>query len=175
MKHLFKSISAFQGEVKAIHKGTKGYGYSYADLPTIFEAITPLLQKHGLGFMQFLGTKDGANYIETKVFHVESGESISSEVAIPEVSLKGMNDYQSFGSGVTYFRRYALSCALTLVTDVDNDAAGEQTAKKKPVATKPALSDTQFTKALQSIADGKYTADKLKSEFKLTNEQLKQI
>ena len=27
-----------------IHKETKGYGYSYADLPTIFDKINPFVQ-----------------------------------------------------------------------------------------------------------------------------------
>ncbi len=52
MKHLFKSLAAFQQEVPVIHKGTQGFGYSYADLPAIFEKINPLLAKHGLGFTQ---------------------------------------------------------------------------------------------------------------------------
>ena len=47
MKNLFKAIADFQQEVPTIHKGTKGYGYSYVDLPTIFEKINPLLKKHG--------------------------------------------------------------------------------------------------------------------------------
>jgi hypothetical protein len=32
MKNLFKSLAAFQQEVEVIHKGSQGYGYSYADL-----------------------------------------------------------------------------------------------------------------------------------------------
>jgi len=39
-----------------------------------------------------------------------------------------MNEYQSFGSGITYYRRYALSAALGLVTDKDTDASGEKAA-----------------------------------------------
>ena len=35
-ENIYKSLAAFQQEVQVIHKGTKGYGYSYADLPTIF-------------------------------------------------------------------------------------------------------------------------------------------
>ena len=40
-----------------------------------------------------------------------------------------MNDFQTMGSGITYFRRYALSSSLGIVTDKDTDAAGE---KDKP-------------------------------------------
>jgi hypothetical protein len=102
MKNLFKSLAAFQQEVPVIHKGTQGFGYSYADLPAIFDKINPLLKKHGLGFTQLLNSKDGINYLDTIIYHVESGESLESRTEIPSVSLKGMNDYQSFGSGVTY-------------------------------------------------------------------------
>ncbi len=45
MKHLFKSLAAFQQEVPVIHKGTQGYGYSYADLPKIFEVVN-IVQKN---------------------------------------------------------------------------------------------------------------------------------
>ena len=148
MKNLLKSLAAFQQEVKVIHKATQGYGYSYSDLPKIFSEINPLLQKHGLGFTQLLDTKEGIDYIATVIFHVESGETLESKVAIPQVELKGMNDYQSFGSGVTYFRRYALSSALGLVTDKDTDASGEQIKKK------PTIDNKRLGKALEMIAEG---------------------
>jgi len=169
MKHLFKALAAFQQEVKPIFKGTKGYGYSYADLPTIFDKINPLLKKHGLGFTQLINTHEEANYLNTMVFHVESGELLESNTFIPQATLKGMNDYQAFGSGVTYFRRYALSSALGLVTDKDTDAAGEQTP------TKEKLTAPRFKDALKAIQDGKITKDKLTDKFALTNAQSKAL
>ena len=33
-----------------------------------------------------------------------------------------MNKYQSVGAGLTYFRRYALSSMLGIITDADTDA-----------------------------------------------------
>jgi hypothetical protein len=45
--------------------------------------------------------------------------------------MKGMNDYQSLGSGITYMRRYGLSAMLGLVTDEDKDACGQQEPAKK--------------------------------------------
>jgi hypothetical protein len=95
MKHLFKSLAEFQQEVPVVHKATQGYGYSYADLPKIFEVINPLLQKHGLGFTQLINTNEERHYLVTILFHVESGESIESSTLIPYVQLKGMNDFQS--------------------------------------------------------------------------------
>ncbi len=171
MKHLFKALAAFQQEVKPIFKGTKGYGYSYADLPTTFDKINPLLQKHGLGFTQLINTHEEDNYLNTIIFHVESGETLESNTLIPQATLKGMNDYQSFGSGVTYFRRYALSSALGLVTDKDTDAAGEQVK----VVKKEKLNTKRFADALIAVQEGKITKDKLIDKFALTNVQSKAL
>jgi hypothetical protein len=169
MKHLFKSLAEFQQEVPTIHKATQGYGYTYADLPKIFEVINPLLKKHGLGFTQLI---NGTELI-TIVFHVESGETIESKTAIPQnVALKGMNDFQVLGSAITYLRRYALSSILGIVSDKDTDAGGEQI---KVEAKKPAINESRFKKALQSIADGNYSVDELTSTFGLTDEQLKTL
>ena len=167
MKHLFKSLSEFQQEVPVIHKGTQGYGYSYADLPAIFEVINPLLKKNGLGFAQpIMG-----DTIKTIIFHIESGESIESLTEIPKnVALKGMNDFQVLGSAITYLRRYALSSILGLVTDKDTDAGGHQQPKKKE-----SIDNTRFEKALEQIKTGKYTVEKLKASFELTELQTKAL
>jgi hypothetical protein len=166
MKNLFKALASFQQEVPVIHKGTQGFGYSYADLPAIFDKINPLLKKHGLGFTQLLNSKDGINYLDTIIYHVESGESLESRTEIPNVSLKGMNDYQSFGSGVTYYRRYALASSLALVTDKDTDASGEQVKKL------PAIDEKRFQAAIKSILEGTYSIERLKESFSLTEGQI---
>ena len=92
MKKLLKALSEFQNEVPTIHEETKGFNYTYSNLNSIFKVIKPLLKKHGLGFYQNL---DNRNLVTT-VYHVESGEQIQSSSAIPEVTLKGMNDFQSY-------------------------------------------------------------------------------
>ena len=171
MKHLLKSLAAFQQEVKVIHKATQGFGYTYADLPKIFEEINPLLQKHGLGFTQLINTKEGVNYLATVVFHVESGEQIESNCMIPYVQLKGMNDFQSFGSGVTYFRRYCLSSMLGLVTDKDTDASGEQVKTKK----KPKIDNDRLEKAIAAVKSGKYELSDIPLNFDLTDEQIEML
>lgn len=134
MTKLFTSLAAFQQECPIIHKATKGYSYTYADLPTILEKINPILKKHGLGFTQLLQ----GSQIETIIFHAASGEKISCISDIPSgVELKGFNQFQVIGSAITYFRRYALSSALGIVTDKDFDSGGlakvETSEQKKEV------------------------------------------
>ena len=148
MKNIYKALASFQQEVPVIEKGVSGYGYKYADLPAIFEIINPLLKKNGLGFSQPLN----GNKIKTILFHIESGETIESETEMPIESLvyeettksdkkggeyktfilrgfEGMNKAQAMGSLITYFRRYALSSLLGLVTDKDTDASGSKTVQ----------------------------------------------
>lgn len=163
MKNLFKSLASFQQEVPVIHKATQGYGYSYADLPKIFEVINPILKKHGLGFTQLINETG----VKTILFHTESGENIFSETPIPQnVQLKGMNDFQVLGSAITYIRRYALSAILGIVTDKDTDASGEQVKKL------PAIDAKRFQAAVNSISKGEYTREKLEASFSLTDGQI---
>ncbi len=148
MKNFYKALAGFQQECPVMLKDTEGYGYKYVDLPKIIHIINPIMKKHGLGFTQKLGTNPETNNscLETTIFHVASGEFDTSKVDIPLVDLKGQNIYQSFGSGTTYYRRYALSSALGIVSDKDLDAYGEQMSpvkKVKPKEKKPKLENLE--------------------------------
>lgn len=118
MKNLYKSIAAFQQEMPVLIKDTQAFSYKYVDLPGIYEKMMPLLKKHDLGFIQPL--KDDG--IETIIFHITSGEEIKSFTKIPqEVEMKGQNPFQVQGSAITYYRRYALTSMLGIISDKDND------------------------------------------------------
>lgn len=162
---LFKSIAAFQQEVPIIHKDTlNSFGkYTYADIAKVITTITPYLKKHNLGFIQPLV----GDSIRTVIFHTITGEQIESITKIPQgVQLKGMNEFQVYGSAVTYFRRYSLSSILGLVTDKDSDAGGEQIEKKET------LSEERFNAALIALAEGKVSRELLLDKFSLTQSQV---
>lgn len=150
-KELLKALFAFQQEVKPIFKGTTGYGYRYSDLTEIDGVIKPLLTKHGLGYIQPLRE----NKVETILYHAESGEQISSIIEIPtNVTLKGMNDFQVLGSGITYLRRYSLSSLLGLITDADLDATGKQYESIEEIKAdydNKLITQAQATKAKEEI------------------------
>ena len=152
---LIKALAQFQYECPIIHKDTNGFNYTYADLPKIISTIIPLMKKYGLCFSQPL---EGAA-IRTIIYHVESGESIESLTEIPLVELSKMNVYQSFGSGITYYRRYALSSILGLVTDKDIDASGEQVKVLKKEAApkgKEIMNDIVMAKLIHRFNDGEW-------------------
>ena len=167
MKAIYKALADFQQEVPVILKDTKGYGYQYADLPAIFEVINPLLKKHGLGFTQLVNQE----CLNTTLFHIESGETIISCTPLTQgVVLKGMNDFQVLGSQITYLRRYALSSMLGLITDVDNDAHGEQVKSKEYKGHAKQKPDQETADNIaQTIKDGKYTKEQWEKKYDLTN------
>ena len=87
----------------------------------------------------FLGQKvrhaDGGLIVETILAH-QSGETYSfGELFMPVGVAKGMNQAQAFGSAETYARRYALSAALGVVADDDDDgqSAGSRSQTDAPV------------------------------------------
>jgi hypothetical protein len=171
MKNLFKALAAFQQEVPTIHKGTQGYGYTFADLPSIFEVINPLLKKHGLGFTQLICGQS----VKTVIFHAESGELIECATDIPQgVQLKGQNEFQVLGSAITYIRRYALSAALGIVTDKDTDAAGEQAPKEDKPKEKNEdkqwlnIGTPEFEKAKAAIKAGTHTIADVRKKYAIS-------
>jgi hypothetical protein len=121
MKELYKALADFQQKVPIIFQETTGHNYTYASIGQIITKIKPVLLGCHLGFNQRLDNDS----IITTIFHVDSGEYLESTQPIPRVELRGMNPYQSFGSGITYYRRYALATMLGLVTDKDADACGD--------------------------------------------------
>lgn len=166
---IYKKLADFQQECPTIHKGTSGFGYSYADLPTIFEKINPLLKKHKLGFTQLVQ----AEGIETILFSTDSEEVIKSVTPIPQdVQLAKMNEFQVLGSAITYIRRYALSSMLGIVTDKDTDAAGQSVKKTvAPADNKKWLNKgtAEFNKASKFVTEGG-DINKIKAKYKLSKE-----
>jgi hypothetical protein len=167
-KKLFSALSQFQKKCPVIHKAIQGYGYSYADLPAIFDVINPILAEFSLGFTQpICGTK-----VKTILFHVESGETLESETDIPQgVALAKMNEFQVLGSAITYIRRYALSSMLGIITDKDTDASGEQ-VKQIQSAPLPYLNEgtLEWTKCLAALK-GEFTINDIKKKYRMTKER----
>lgn len=83
-----------------------------------------------------------------------------------------MNDYQAYGSGVTYFRRYALSSMLGIITDKDLDAAGTQVREQTKVQL-DVVALTLAINAAKSIEELNRLYEITSSAFKLSDEQIK--
>jgi hypothetical protein len=102
---------------KPVFKNRQGHNYKYADLETIFDAIRDALEDQDLLLIQQGEVINGLDYIRTIIVS-GSGEEVDFGVT-PIKAVKP--DAQSFGSGLTYARRYAVGMALGLTPEDDDD------------------------------------------------------
>ena len=166
---IWKSIAAFQSEVPILTQNTKGYNYTYVDLAEIVRVITPLLRKYNLAVIQPL---EGDGYINTIVFHTITGEKLESKVKIPLAELDRMNIYQSYGSAISYFRRYSLTSFLGLISEKDTDASGTAKHKvKEEPFNKKAITNENLEVAFDMIKQGEFTIEKLINNYYFSETQ----
>lgn len=179
---LFKAIAGFQQEAPVLLRDTDGYGYKYVTFDHIVAQIKPLLKKYNLGFSQIVEGRG----LTTIIFHTESGESIEGTAEIPDIDLKSLNKYQSFGAGITYYRRYALTSMLGLLSDKDIDADIYKVLEKEVVTetevnpeakkfelnlSKESTPDNNVINVLRFISDNKELG--LKEIVKILNQKYK--
>lgn len=128
---LHKALFEVQKELEPVVKSKNNpfFKSKYADLEAVVEATIPLLNKYGLLASQttFLKSDSVVPLLRTSLIHVESGESIISEIPI---ITKDDTDPQKVIAGMTYMRRASLTTICGLVT-MDDD--GNSAAKTRPM------------------------------------------
>lgn len=101
------------------------YTYDYANLAGVVKLTRPVLARHGIVARTPVHGHGGGLAVTVKFLHV-SGESIEDD----PLPFPAGRDAQATGSGITYFRRYALLASLGLAAEKDDDDG----AKAKHVA-----------------------------------------
>lgn len=160
------ALSKLQGDVQDVHKGSKGYGYTYADLSSVLEVIRPLCAKYELAVTQLCSETDGKVGVETVLMHA-SGEWISSTLFMPLSGVKHTNQAQAAGMVITYARRYALAAILG-VTQTDNDAAQIHDDAPAQVEMTPATGKRLLELLKQKNMNNKEAMQPWYNKFKIT-------
>lgn len=187
MKELFAAFVKAQASIEkaAKDKNNPHFRSKYADLGSVVDAIKPALEENGLAFIQKFHDDDKAIKVETIILH-SSGEQFSCGVLSIPVS---KHDAQGFGSACTYARRYSLQAAFGVAPeDDDGNAATKATSNsatkpgkdraaqgKESTQKPPQISDDRFHAALNAIGEGKYTAEKLRTQWALSTEQSEEL
>jgi hypothetical protein len=127
-----EKVSTIAAALYAVHKDlalpkkdTKGQvkgnrEYKYLALPGLIEHCHKALRDAQIQVMQEI--QGGPGFVEvTTIFWSLAGEWI--EVGPTWMGVPNGTDPQSYGSAITYARRYALAAALNLAADEDDDAA----------------------------------------------------
>ena len=141
------ALSKAQAKLGSVHKGEKGYGYSYSSLASTIEVSKEILAENELAVTQLVGKVDmeaKTGTVTTILLH-SSGEFIKTESTIPLIEMKGTNDAQNYGAVISYLRRYSLQAILNMASE-DNDASSKgkaDTSKYKKPAEKKAVSKVE--------------------------------
>ena len=156
IKELAAALAKAQGQMKGAIKDSANpfFKSKYADLASVVEAIRAAFSANGLSYIQTVepSEKDEVR-VETTLLHA-SGEWISCGVLALPVSKV---DAQGYGSALTYCRRYSLSAAAGVSTELDDDGNAASAAKPKI-----AMDCTDHISAFHSAA----TLDDLQTAFK---------
>lgn len=114
---------------------TGKYRYTFAPLPEILEEVRGVLGKHDLAVIQEATEGERGVGVTTRLVH-SSGEWIEYGPLV----LPAGNDAQSYGSAITYARRYSLCAALGIAADEDDDGNASKPASGdvRAISSRPA-------------------------------------
>lgn len=127
---------------QVVKNASKAYGYNYASLSDIANAgfTIPHMRVKPTEFGEFVEYQD------------EKGEwHIGAKVVVPE--MKGSNEAQRYGSGLTYARRYTVQMALGLACEDDKkvETQSKEQAEDNDKAYKNSLNFDDIRKHLETL------------------------
>jgi len=139
---LAAAIVKAQPMVEGAKKGSVNphFRSKYADLGSVWDAVSEALEKNDLAVSQFPDeTAQGLPALTTMLIH-KSGQWISA--TYPLISVK--QDPQGFASAQTYARRYGLASVMGVIAEDDDGEGASRSAKP---SQKDAIHGTSTLKA----------------------------
>jgi len=135
LKELYIALCSAQTSLTACpHKSVNPHFKSrYSDLATIVRHTKSILYENGFIIIQrILSTENDKSYLSTRLCHI-SGQYIESLAPINPPK----SDIQSYGSYITYLRRYTYSSIIGLITADDSDDDGESVMDRSAPSSPP--------------------------------------
>lgn len=139
LNELFAALSAFQGEITNVERTRDGEFGLYADLADVWKCVRKSLAVHGLSITQPVLPfgSDGALACVTCLAH-KSGQYMKQAIPLtPGLSL------QALAGEITYARRIAMSAALGLAADWDDDGTQSKANHEEYISE----TDRKYTQA----------------------------
>jgi hypothetical protein len=143
--NIAKALAEFQKEVKQPEKDGNNphFKSKYVTLDGTVKAIHDCAPNHGLSYVQMPVTNENGVGVVTLIMH-SSGEFIQMDPFILPMDKKTA---QGAGSATTYARRYSLSAAFGIVSDLDDD--GNEATGNNRAAITPQEVGTLKTKVME--------------------------
>ena len=159
-----KKLLEFRKQSVAVTKNAKNpyFKSNYADINSVIESITPILDELGLVFTQCPDIKDGIEVLTTRVtMSDDPKEFIESNVRL----LIPSADMQKLGSAITYARRYALIAMFGLETeDDDGNLASGKVSKNNTKTPNKAYNKTPTQRLNERVVNAFEILEKAKKE-----------
>ena len=166
LNELATALAKAQSEIEiAGRKETNPfYKSKYADLAELIKVSRPALTKNGLAVMQQITTDmDAMTWLHTLLVHT-SGQWIETRMRVIPVK----NDVQSFGSCITYLRRYCYAALINIaVADEDDDGEAAVYDNRNVVAKGTALNTKYNPK--ENVQESITKEQREELEYELTN------
>ena len=143
----------------------------YLSLDNIINTVRPLLADAGLTIVQDLA----GEYLTTVIYHTSGQFRGSAMPFSPMSGNKGTNALQELGGGITYAKRYALSAALCISVDSDDDGQSAKIQPKQLQKKKQVGSTEEFRTLLIWVNEDLRRVDQALQAYELTAEQTKTI
>jgi hypothetical protein len=162
MKNLLQALVKFNNEVHPIIKGANNpfFKSKFADLATIQMTIKNPLGKNGLVITQANIWTDNQLFVETRIWHSESGENIASVFPV----IVNKQAAQDYGSAVSYAKRYSLSGLMNLIIQDEDDDGEKAVGRNNPAPSPVNLNEDKkmyLITLLEKTAYDDETKDKL--------------
>lgn len=135
-KNLATALLKAQAGMGKLIKDSKNphFKSSYASLTAVLDTVRPALTDAGVVLYQSASAAEGMVIVRSMLVHAETGESIEEQLALPV----GQATAQSYGSAITYGRRYLAMAMCGLAPDDDDGSeAGGQMANTQPRTVTP--------------------------------------
>jgi hypothetical protein len=169
INELAAALAVAQGQMGGAIKGADNpfFKSKYADLGSVIAAAKDPLAENGLSYVQFPFSINGEVGVTTRLMH-SSGQWLESMFSIPAPK----TDAHTYGSLVTYCRRFSLQSVLGIPAEDDDGNAVTQAAKTlintgQATSLKAMLEITdtdekKFLKAYKAESIEQFTLDQFK-------------
>ena len=156
MKSILKALAQFQAICPAIKRAENNpfFKSKYATLESIQQHVKPYLNECGLVVTQANTIINDLPFVQSTVWHVESGESVVS--VFPVVVAKATA--QDYGSAVSYAKRYSLTGLLNLIIQDEDDDGNNAVRNSQNTNTVKASPAVNVSNELPALNQEKYDA-----------------
>ncbi|WP_420062907.1 ERF family protein [Leuconostoc lactis] len=133
---LYEALAETQNNIEQPKKDASNpmFKSSYVTLDAVINSIVKARKASGAKFFFTNIVQDGVMF--TRIIGYGETLDLSGSKVADDLGNRGTNSAQAEGSALTYARRYSLSMAFGIASDVDDDGNSAGGSKRKPEAPK---------------------------------------